>query len=64
MSAIDLFEIERSLWRNDPETNCDALRENAVLHFRETRLIAGPPGWRLVFHQQTDAEPPGSGRPS
>jgi hypothetical protein len=39
MNSRELFEIERSLWTNDPDIYQKALRENALLLFQETGLI-------------------------
>ena len=35
MTSTDLFEIERSLWNNDPVLYHETLRPDALLVFRE-----------------------------
>jgi hypothetical protein len=39
MTSTDLFEIERSLWNNDPVLYHETLRPDALLVFRETGVI-------------------------
>jgi hypothetical protein len=39
VTSTDLFEIERSLWNNDPVLYHDTLRSDALLLFRETGVI-------------------------
>jgi hypothetical protein len=39
MNSIDLFEIERSLWTNDPMVYHNSLRHDALLLFQETGVI-------------------------
>jgi hypothetical protein len=39
MKSTDLYQIERSLWTNDPDIYQKALREDALLLFQETGLI-------------------------
>jgi hypothetical protein len=39
MNAMDLYEIERSLWTNDPTVYHDSLRRDALLLFQETGVI-------------------------
>jgi hypothetical protein len=39
MNSTSLFEIERTLWTNDPEVYRDALRHDALLLFPETGVI-------------------------
>jgi hypothetical protein len=39
MTSTDLFEIERSLWNNDPVLYHETLRLDALLVFRETGVI-------------------------
>jgi hypothetical protein len=39
MDATDLYEIERSLWTNDPRAYHDSLRHDAILLFQETGVI-------------------------
>ena len=39
MDSTELYEIERSLWTNDPEVYRDSLRQDALLMFQETGMI-------------------------
>jgi hypothetical protein len=39
MDATDLYEIERSLWTNDPKVYHESLRHDALLLFQETGVI-------------------------
>jgi hypothetical protein len=39
VTSTDLFEIERSLWNNDPVLYHDTLHSDALLLFRETGVI-------------------------
>jgi hypothetical protein len=39
VNPLDLYQIERSLWSNDPEVYHDSLRHDALLLFRETGVI-------------------------
>ena len=39
MNSTDLYEIERSLWSNDPDVYRDSLRHDALLLFPETGAI-------------------------
>jgi hypothetical protein len=39
MDAPDLYEIERSLWTNDPKVYHATLRQDALLLFQETGVI-------------------------
>src|SRR5262245_34690464 len=39
MNWTELFEVERSLWTNDPKVNHDSLRDDALLLFQETGVI-------------------------
>jgi hypothetical protein len=39
MNSTDLYQIERSLWTNDPDVYHDSLRHDALLLFQETGAI-------------------------
>jgi hypothetical protein len=39
MSFTDLYQIERTLWTNDPEVYQVSLRQDALLLFQETGVI-------------------------
>jgi hypothetical protein len=39
MNSTELYEIERSLWTNDPKVYHDSLRHDALLLFQETGVI-------------------------
>jgi hypothetical protein len=39
MDSPDLFEMERSLWTNDPRVYLDSLRDDPLLLFQETGVI-------------------------
>jgi hypothetical protein len=39
MNSTDLYQIERSLWTNDPKVYHDTLHYDALLLFQETGLI-------------------------
>lgn len=39
MKAMELYDIERSLWTNDPTVYHDSLRHDALLLFQETGVI-------------------------
>ena len=39
MNGTDLYEIEGSLWTNDPKVYHDSLRHDALLIFQETGVI-------------------------
>jgi hypothetical protein len=39
MKTTDLYEIERSLWTNDPKVYRASLRDDALLMFQETGVI-------------------------
>jgi hypothetical protein len=39
MNSTDLYQIERSLWTNDPKVYLDSLRHDALLLFQETGVI-------------------------
>ena len=39
MIPTDLYQIERSLWTNDPNVYHDSLRHDALLLFQETGVI-------------------------
>jgi hypothetical protein len=39
MDSTELYEIERSLWNNNPEFYHDSLRHDALLVFQETDVI-------------------------
>ena len=39
MDLPELFEMERSLWTNDPRIYLDSLRDDALLLFQETGVI-------------------------
>src|SRR5215510_1178002 len=39
MNSTDLYQIERSLWTNDPNIYHDSLRSDALLLFRETGIM-------------------------
>ena len=39
MKSLDLYQIERTLWTNNPEIYHDSLRSDALLLFGETGVI-------------------------
>jgi hypothetical protein len=39
MNSTDLYEVERSLWTNDPTVYHNSLRHDALLLFQETGVI-------------------------
>jgi hypothetical protein len=39
MNSTDLYQIERSLWTNNPTVYHDSLREDALLVFQETGVV-------------------------
>ena len=39
MNSTELYEIERSLWTNDPGVYYDSLRDDALLVFQETGVV-------------------------
>ena len=39
MKSVDLYQIERTLWTNNPEIYHDSLRSDALLLFGETGVI-------------------------
>ena len=39
MNSTDLYQLERSLWTNDPKVYHDSLRDDALLLFQETGVI-------------------------
>jgi hypothetical protein len=39
MNSTDLYQIERSLWTNDPKVYHESLRHDALLVFQETGAI-------------------------
>jgi hypothetical protein len=39
MNSIDLYQIERALWTNDPNVYHDSFRPDALLVFQETGVI-------------------------